>query len=136
VNILIILFSFHSVYILAAREDLPWDPSMHTKTYLQTLNSRSVAVMRLLSFFKQIPEFNQLNVHDKVTLIKYNLMTVLGINSILSYNTETDQIIETDTDLPWNTQFSQILYGYDVFRKVKKIFDSLVNIAKYDQRII
>jgi hypothetical protein len=129
-------FSSHSVCILAARDGLPWDPSMHTITFLQTLNSQSVAVMRLLSFFKQIPEFNQLNVDDKVTLIKYNLMTVLGINCTLSYNTETDQIIETDSDLPWNTQYFQILHGYNMCMQSKKIFGSLLHIAKYDQKII
>ena len=131
-----LLFQFHFVYFLAACEELPWDPSMSTITFLQTLNSRSVAVMRLLSFFKQIPEFNQLNIDDKVTLIKYNLMIVVGINCTLSYNTETDQIVETDTDIPWNTQFSQLLYGYNICREVQKIFRSLSNIAEYDRTII
>ncbi|CAF4215443.1 unnamed protein product, partial [Rotaria sordida] len=58
----------------SARDGLPWDPSMHTRTFLQVLDSHSIPVMRLLSFFKQIPEFSQLNVDDKVTLIKYNLL--------------------------------------------------------------
>ncbi|CAF4155987.1 unnamed protein product, partial [Rotaria magnacalcarata] len=73
--------SYQNRIELAARNGLPWDPSMHAQTFLDVLNSHSVSVMRLLSFFKQIPEFNQLNVDDKVTLIKYNLLTVLGINS-------------------------------------------------------
>jgi len=129
-------FSSHSVCILAARDGLPWDPSMQTITFLQTLNSHSVSIMRLLSFFKQIPEFNQLNADDKVTLIKYNLITVLGINNTLSYNTETDQIIETDSDIPMNMQFFQILHGYNIARQSQKIFGSLLHIAKYDQKII
>jgi len=129
-------FSSHSACILAARDGLPWDPSMQTITFLQTLNSHSVSIMRLLSFFKQIPEFNQLNADDKVTLIKYNLITVLGINNTLSYNTETDQIIETDSDIPMNMQFFQILHGYNIARQSQKIFGSLLHIAKYDQKII
>jgi hypothetical protein len=131
-----LLFSFHSVYILAARDELPWDPSMHTVTFLETLNSRSVSIMRLLSFFKQIPEFNQLNVDDKVTLVKHNLLIVVGINSTLLHNKETGEIVETDTDIPWNTQFSQTLYGYNIFRQVKKIIGSFLEIAKYDESII
>jgi hypothetical protein len=111
------LFSTYSVSILAARDGLPWDPSMDARTLIETLNSRSVSVMRLVVFFKQIPEFNQLNVDDKVTLIKYNLMIVLGINCTLLRNIETGQIIETDTDIPWNTQFYQILYGYNILDK-------------------
>ncbi|CAF1359233.1 unnamed protein product [Rotaria sordida] len=120
----------------ATRDGLPWDPSTHVRTVLQVFNSDSISVMRLLSFFKQIPEFNQLNVDDKVTLIKYNFISVFGINCALSYNTETNQIIESDSDVPANTQFFQILHGYNLFMQIKKIFISFINIAKYDRKII
>ncbi|CAF3828417.1 unnamed protein product [Rotaria sp. Silwood1] len=120
----------------AARDGLPWDPSMHARTFLQVLNSHSVSVMRFLSFLKQIPEFNQLNVDDKVTLIKYNLITVLGISCALSYNIETNQIIETDSDVPSNMQFFQVLHGYNICMQSKKIFASFLHIAKYDRKII
>ncbi|CAF1949100.1 unnamed protein product [Rotaria magnacalcarata] len=121
---------------LAARNGLPWDPSMHAQTFLDVLNSHSVSVMRLLSFFKQIPEFNQLNVDDKVTLIKYNLLTVLGINSALSYNIETQQLIESDSDLPSNVQYFRVLHGYNISMQTTKIFGAFLNIAKRDRKII
>ena len=130
------LFSSYYDSIVAARDGLPWDPSMHARTFLQVLNSHSVSVVRLLSFFKQIPEFNQLNVDDKVNLIKYNLITVLGITGALSYNTDTHQMIETDSDVPSNLQFFQILHGYNTCRKSRKIFGSFLHIAKYDRKII
>jgi uncharacterized protein YggT (Ycf19 family) len=138
VSILIVLSSLicHYVCILAARDGLPWDPSMHTTTFVQLLNSRSAPVMRLLSFFKQIPEFNQLNVDDKVTLIKYNFTVVLPVSCTLSYNTETEQMIETDSDVPRNTQAFQLVYGYNICAQSKKIFDSLLHIANYDKKII
>ncbi|CAF1389963.1 unnamed protein product [Adineta steineri] len=120
----------------AALDGLPWDPSMHTTTFVQILNSHSVAIMRLLSFFKQIPEFNQLNIDDKVILVKYNLITILGINCALSYNTETDKIIEADSDVPWNTQFFQVLHGYNMCMQSKKIFASFFHIVKYDRKIM
>ncbi|CAF1153820.1 unnamed protein product [Rotaria sordida] len=120
----------------AARDGLPWDPSMHTRTFLQVVNSHSISVMRLLSFFKQVPEFSQLNVDDKVTLIKYNILTVLGINCALSYNIETGEIIESDSDVPSNTQFFRVLHGYNVCRQAGKIFASFLHIAKYDRKII
>ncbi|CAF4887240.1 unnamed protein product [Rotaria sp. Silwood1] len=120
----------------AARDGLPWDPSVHANTFLQVLNSQSVAVMRLLSFFKQIPEFIQLNVDDKVTLVKYNLTTILGINCALSYNTETGQIIESTSDVPVNMQFFPVLHGYKMCMQSGKIFRSFLHIAKYDRKII
>ncbi len=124
------------ICILATRDGLPWDPSTQTVTFLEILNSYSVSVLRLLSFFKQLPEFNQLNVDDKVTLIKYNLMTVLGINSALSYNRKTNQIIETDSDMPWSTQLYQLVYGYNICIRLHKIFESFLHIVNYDKKII
>ncbi len=126
----------HYVCILAIRDGLPWDPSMDRITFLQILNSHSIPVMRLLSFFKQIPEFNQLNVDDKVTLIKYNLTIVLRISCALSYNIETGQIIETDSDTPWNTEIFQLVHGYNICLQAKKSFDSFLHIANYDKKII
>jgi hypothetical protein len=122
--------------ILAARDGLPWNPSIHVTTLLQHVNSRSVPAMRLLTFFKQIPEFNQLNVDDKVTLIKYNLMPLSILNHTLSYNVETDEIKETDSDVPWNTVILRRIHGNEIYTRVKKIFESFVRIAQYDQRII
>lgn len=109
---------------------------MHATTYLQILNGHSVPLMRLLSFFKQIPEFNQLNLDDKVTLIKYNHMVVLYLNRVLSFDKETGQIIETDSDVPFSTEFFQLLHGYNIFTQTKKIFSSFLHIANYDRKII
>jgi hypothetical protein len=109
---------------------------MYTMTFLQQLNSHSVPLIRLLTFFKHIPEFNDLNVDDKVTLIKFNLLPLLCINCTLSYKTETDEIVETDSDMPWNPSSIQTVYGMDGYYEMKKTFDRFLHIAKYDQRII
>jgi hypothetical protein len=122
--------------IFVARDGLPWNPSMYTMTFLQQLNSHSVPLIRLLTFFKQIPEFDELNVDDKVTLIKFNLLPLLCINCTLSYNAETDQVAETDTDIPWDPSVIQTVYGVDGHQQIKKVFDQFLDIAKYDYRII
>jgi hypothetical protein len=105
-------------------------------TFLQKLNSHSVPLIRLLTFFKQIPEFDQLDVDDKVILIKFNLLPLLCINCTLSYKIETDQIVETDSDIPWDSSVIQEVYGYDGYLQLRKIFESFVLIAQCDQRII
>ncbi|CAF2659225.1 unnamed protein product [Rotaria sp. Silwood2] len=127
---------FYQKRIELARDGLPWNPSMHAITFLQKLNSHSVPLIRLLTFFKQIPEFNQLDVDDKVTLIKFNLLPLLCINCTLSYKIETDQIVETDSDVPWDSSVMQEVYGYDGYLQMRKIFESFVYIAQYDRRII
>ncbi|CAF2104974.1 unnamed protein product [Rotaria magnacalcarata] len=121
---------------LAARDGLPWDPSAKSTTFLQVVNSRSVPAIRLLAFFRRIPEFNQLNVDDKVTLIKHNLLPLSILNGTLSYKKETDQIVESDSDVPWDSGLLQKAYGDEIFASIKRIFNSFVRIAQYDRRII
>jgi hypothetical protein len=105
-------------------------------TFLQKLNSHSVPLIRLLAFFRQIPEFQQLNVDDKVILIKFNLLPLLCLNCTLSYKIETDQIVEDESDVPWNSSIIQEVYGYDGYLQMRQSFESFVYIAQYDQRII
>ncbi|CAF4356197.1 unnamed protein product [Rotaria sp. Silwood2] len=131
-----IQFSFEQRIELAARDGLPWNPSIYTSTLLQHLNARSVSAMRLLSFFKQIPEFNELNVQDRITLVKYNLMPLIILNCTLGYNTESQKIIEADSDAPWDSTILMKVHGHDIYMKIRKIFESFVRIAQYDQRII
>ena len=124
------------LFYLAARDGLPWNPSIHTNTLLEHLNARSVSAMRLLSFFKQIPEFNELNVQDKFTLIKYNLMPLTILNCTLAHKTEEHMIKETETDAPWNSSIMIEVHGQEIYKRIKKIFESFARIAQYDQRII
>ncbi|CAF4580130.1 unnamed protein product, partial [Rotaria sp. Silwood1] len=119
-----------------ARDGLPWDPTIYATTVLQYINSCSVPIMRLLTFFKQIPEFNELNVDDKVTLIKFNLLPLILLNGTLSYKSETNEIMETDSDVPWNSSILEEVHGNEIYIQIKKIFNSFVCIAQYDQRII
>lgn len=130
-NILYLLLTLNK-----ARDGLPWNPSLYTTTFLQQLNSHAVPLIRLLTFFKQIPEFNELNVDDRVALIKLNLLPLLCINCTLSYKPETDQIIETDSDAPWDQSRIQIMFGVEGYHWIKRIFDQFFNIAKRDQKII
>ena len=128
--------SYNNRIELAARDGLPWNPSIHATTFLQHINERSVTAVRLLSFFKQIPEFNQLNVNDRVTLIKYNLMPLCILNSTLSYNKETDQVKEAECDVPFNASVLQSIHGEELYLQIKRIFESFARIALHDQRII
>ncbi|CAF1103314.1 unnamed protein product [Adineta ricciae] len=131
-----IQLSYEQRIELAAREGLPWNPTVHATTLLDHINSHSVTALRLLSFFKQIPEFNDLNVHDRVTLIKYNLMPLTILNCTLSYDVKTETIQEAKSDVPWDSSILLTVHGDQIYQRVKKIFESFSRIAKYDQRII
>jgi hypothetical protein len=44
--------------------------------------------------------------------------------------------METDSDAPWNSTILAKVHGDEIYRRVKKVFDSFARIAQYDQRII
>ncbi|CAF1128226.1 unnamed protein product, partial [Didymodactylos carnosus] len=121
---------------LAALSGLPCDPRLKVTSFYQLLNIKSVILIRLMSYFKQIPEFQALNVDDKVTLIKYNLIPLLPLNLILSYNPDTETFIETDTDYPIDSRICLKFHGTEMYIETKQILDSLWNIASYDHTII
>lgn len=130
------MFLIRSVHIVVTSDVLHSNPSIDRETFLQPLNSQSISILRLLSFLKQIPEFNQLDTDDKVKLVKYNMPLILGINASLSYNTETRQIIETPSDAPVNIQYFRVLHGYKTCMRSGKIFFSFLNMAKFDPKIL
>jgi hypothetical protein len=92
--------------------------------------------MRLLTFFKQIPEFNQLNVEDKMILIKYNLMPIMIFNHALAFRIDTKQFREADTDAPLDRSTFEAIIGTEIFQRVSKLFKPLVKLALHDPTII
>ncbi len=63
-------------------------------------------------------------------------MPLVILNSTLSYNAETNLVVETDYDVPFDSRIIGKYHGNEIFTRIKKIFDSFVRIAQYDQRII
>ncbi|CAF3767121.1 unnamed protein product [Rotaria socialis] len=105
-------------------------------TFSHHLNSYSIPAMRLLTFFKQIPEFNELHVDDKLILTKYNLLSVFILHSALLFAIDTKQIRESEHDVPWNLSLLRTIHGEEIYSEMRKIFSSLVHIRQYDCKII
>jgi len=63
-------------------------------------------------------------------------MPLVILNCTLAYNKEKDSIIEDDGDAPLDSSLLIKVHGEKLYMRVKKIFDSFVRIAQYDQRII
>jgi len=53
---------------------------------------------RLITFFKLLPEFGQLNEHDKLILTKYNTFALVVIRTALNYDPLSDTYHEPNTD--------------------------------------
>ncbi|CAF4169046.1 unnamed protein product [Rotaria sordida] len=84
----------------------------------------------------QIPDFVQLNIDDKMTLIKYNLIPIFILNASLCYKLDAEQFIEADSDAPCDAKDIQKYHGIDLSLKLKKIVSALCKIGQFDERII
>jgi len=99
------------------------------------INTHSVSAFRLLAFFKQIPEFNQINIHDKMILIKYNLMHVIAFNYAVSFRPQADKLHRIDEDVPWNVQLLETVHGQSILADLSRIFRPLISITKRDMKL-
>jgi hypothetical protein len=50
---------------------------------IQFLNGENLVHQSLINFYKLVPEFNQLDIHDRVLLIKSNLVKLVHLHSVL-----------------------------------------------------
>ncbi|CAF3655025.1 unnamed protein product [Rotaria socialis] len=76
-------------YPHTARIQAPWD----------MLNfPANIQALRLITYFKLMPEFTSLDEDDKFILIKYNTFALVFMRSALGYNQSTDSYHEQDTD--------------------------------------
>ena len=63
-------------------------------------------------------------------------MPLMLLNCTLSYNKETNSIVEDHRDAPWDDNMFRKIHGEQAYESVKKIFESFVRLADHDQRII
>ncbi|CAF0726710.1 unnamed protein product [Adineta ricciae] len=104
----------------------------------QILNTKNTTALRLISFYKGLPEFDALNDIDKVYLIKNNLPPVFIFLASLGYDPIND--IYREGNPPHQT----FVYGVDVreahgeniYAHFTSIMRSLHSVAQTDQRII
>ena len=92
--------------------------------------------MRLIKFFRQIPEFDQLTTEDKTILVKHNIMQLVPIDSTLSPEASRNPPIGTDDEMPWNSAAFQQIQGQEIVMGIKKMLESFRNLARFDQKIV
>ncbi len=80
----ILLNNITNAYQLAVDHDdyrlQKWTSSL---SLIQFINEQPIMPESLISFYKSIPEFNQLDIRDRVSLIKFNLIEIVPLHGIL-----------------------------------------------------
>ncbi|CAF1942860.1 unnamed protein product [Rotaria magnacalcarata] len=96
-----------------------------------------ISAMRLITYIKQINEFQQLDKEDQVYLVKLNLLTICFLHSIFIYDPSTDSYHEQDTTDPvvsgkdWNKTLNR-----EFHIEMKQIRNDLIDIFQSDDIVI
>ncbi|CAF0725812.1 unnamed protein product [Adineta steineri] len=104
----------------------------------QILNTKNTTALRLISFYKRLPEFDALNEIDKVNLIKNNLSHVFIFHGSLGYDPINDIYHEgspSHENLLYGADIREG-HGDDIYLRCTSIMRSLHSIVQIDQRII
>ncbi|CAF1616839.1 unnamed protein product [Didymodactylos carnosus] len=91
--------------------------SIKTTTVNDFVNNKTVWVQQLASYFKQIPEFQQLNISDQIVLFKYNFRTLVPINIALVKHILASMLPPRTAD---HTSFMISVHGEELYRKMQE----------------
>ncbi|CAF0845251.1 unnamed protein product [Didymodactylos carnosus] len=90
---------------------------------------------RLITYFKQLPEFYELEEDDKLTLIKYNLFGLIFIRAILIYDPINDTYQEYGTnDCAFNVK--DLVQCCSLYLKSTDSLRSFIDIVEYDRLVV
>ncbi|CAF4162298.1 unnamed protein product, partial [Rotaria sp. Silwood2] len=93
--------------------------------------------MRLITYIKQLNEFQQLDKEDQVYVVKLNLLTICFLHSIFIYDPRTDCYHEQDTiDLLFSGKDWIKTLNEQFHNEMKQIRNDLIDIFQSDDIII
>lgn len=96
-----------------------------------------ISSMRLISFIKQVNEFQQLNKSEQIHLVKLNLLTICFFHSIYIYDPRSDAYHEQDTTDPLFSRKDWICTLNEQFHsEMKQLRNDLLEIFQIDNNII
>ena len=98
-----------------------------------TINLTELGVRRIIFYFKLISDFRNLSHDIMVKLLKNNMMTIIQLHGINSYNKKENTFKEPNTDdIPFTADSLRSVYGHEVYQKIINITISLHDLCQGD----
>ena len=96
-----------------------------------------LASIRLITYLKNIPNFDQFDAEDRIILVKHNLLAVVFMHVILLYDPIADTYHEHNTEDPIfkGEDWAQIL-GDEFYRQLTSTAKQLIHILEYDRVVV
>ena len=114
--------------------------------YMNTMDILNCIAIKLIHFLKEIPEFEQLDEHDRLVLVKYNLNFLILIRHLftfdsareMSYDLDSSDVISaTDEAFAHYARSLFILcYGYEFHRAFMLVLHALANLTNKNPIIV
>jgi len=96
-----------------------------------------LGVRRLIFFFKLISDFRNLDHDLMVKLLKRNMMNLIQIHGVNSYNRKEDIFKEPDSDdAPFSASSLESIYGPDIYKLTIGITQNLYDLCDGDMTYI
>lgn len=112
--------------------------TQHIHTTLELIRIPTyLASIRLITFFKNIPEFNSFDLDDRVILVKYNLLAVVFMHMVLIYNPNNDIYHESNTEDPifQGKDWIEIL-GNEFYHDLTNVTKKILNFINNDHIVV
>ena len=103
--------------------------------FMNTLDIQNFGALKLITFLKEIPEFEQLDEHDRLILVKYNLTPLMVIRELFTFDSareicydldSMDNISPTDEAFAHHCKSLFILcYGYEFNQTIISVLNAL-----------
>ncbi len=102
-----------------------------------TINLTELGVRRIIFFFKLISDFRNLPHDTMVKLLKQNMMNLLQVHGVISFNKQDNTFKEPDTDdTPFSAESLQAVYGPEIYQFSMNITRNLYDLCDDDMVFI
>lgn len=114
--------------------------------YMNTLDIQNFSAVKLISFLKHIPDFEELHENDRLLLVKYNLTLLFLVQHALKFDATREIIYDDSLNNPVSPAeeaFAQhckslfiLCYGYEFSRLVMSILHAASEVVNKDPIVV
>lgn len=114
--------------------------------FMNTLDVQNFTALKLINFFRDIDQFAQLNEHDRLILVKYNLTLIFLVHHSLRFDPQREicyDLEPQDTLSSVDEAFAQhckslfiLCYGYEFHQIATKVLHALLQVTGRDPIVI
>ena len=108
-----------------------------TKDITATINVTELSVRRIITFFKHVPDFRDLSHKLSLKLLKQNMMNLLQVHGVTSFNRSEGTFKQPGTgDAPFTVESLEITYGAEISKVIVDTTNNLSDLCQENMILI